>query len=110
MALAVLLSSLGRVEAHDPLLRYIATLERHAAVEISSHGHSHDDDTGTGWHGSPAHKHGFADHSHEATGALSSRLPLVPIFPQAHNLGIADVPLNGDPFRLDRPPKTLLHA
>lgn len=110
MALSVLLSSMGRVEAHDPLLRYIATLERHAALEVSAHDHSHDDGTEVGHHGGPAHKHGFTDHSHEATGALVNRFPLVPVATQAHRLAVTDFPLTRAPIRLDRPPKTILHV
>ncbi len=110
MALAVVLSSLGRVEAHDPLLRYGAMLEQHAALDGSAHNHSHDHETDGEPHGSLAHKHGFVDHSHDATGALVSRLPTIPFPPQAHRLGITDFRLTSQPFHLDRPPRVILHS
>ncbi len=110
MALAVVLSSLGRVEAHDPLLRYGALLELHASINEFSHNHSHDDETDMGLHGNGTHKHGFVDHSHEATGPLVNRLPTIPFPPQIYQTRMVDFRLGHKPLRLDRPPKLILHS
>lgn len=110
MALAVLFSSLGRIEAHDPLLRYMTTLEQHATPDGNAHGHSHNHEADAEPHGGVAHKHGFVDHSHEATGALVNRLPTVPFPPQVHRQGTADFRLQNQSFRLDRPPKAILNS
>jgi len=107
IAFAMLCANLNAALAHLPNRLGPAEFDRHAMLqmEITGHGHSHDDSFDEEHHPGHHHGHDAADHSHDVPNMLTESL--MPVRPALRDwrVGLPGT-LNPDPgFRLKRPPR-----